>query len=317
MKKKLILLISCASNKVHTIQYIESVLSRFNTKSIIFVSDRNSNSIIKNFDYKFYKIPDLLDINKVKILKICKKKKIDIVIPTSDLELLFWSKHKVEFKDNKIYPMISDHKTISICQDKWLFYKLLKKNKIKTPKSFLFLKNIINKNKKFIIKERNSLSKNKTYYKNINFKDLRNKILLFKKPIIQEYILGKEISIDIFIKNEVISKDHIIMRYRDNVKFGESEKTTIFKNNSFLKEIINLLKLFNFEGHIMFQAIISKKRISIIECNPRIGGASVSSMVWGLDSVAQFIKSKFNIKYKKLKANKSESMIIYKKTKFI
>ena len=78
-----------------------------------------------------------------------------------------------------------------------------------------------------------------------------------------------------------------------------------------------LLKLFNFEGHIMFQAIISKKRISIIECNPRIGGASVSSMVWGLDSVAQFIKSKFDIKYKKLKANKSESMIIYKKTKFI
>ena len=76
MKKKLILLISCASNKIHTIQYIESVLSRFNTKSIIFVSDRNNNSIIKNFDYKFYKIPDLLDINKVKILKICKKKKL-------------------------------------------------------------------------------------------------------------------------------------------------------------------------------------------------------------------------------------------------
>ena len=317
MKKKLILLISCASNKIHTIQYIESVLSRFNTKSIIFVSDRNSNSIIKNFDYKFYKIPDLLDINKVKILKICKKKKIDIVIPTSDLELLFWSKHKVEFKDNKIYPMISDHKTISICQDKWLFYKLLKKNKIKTPKSFLFLKNIINKNKKFIIKERNSLSTNKSYYKDISFKNLRDKILLFKKPIIQEHISGKEISIDIFIKNQVISKDNIIMRYRDNVKFGESEKTTIFKNNSFLKKIIDLLKLFNFEGHIMFQAIINKKRIFIIECNPRIGGASVSSMVWGLDSVAQFIKSKFDIKYKKLKAKKSKSMIIYKKTKFI
>ena len=254
---------------------------------------------------------------KKKFSQYAKKKKINAIIPTSDLELSFWAKHKVEFNNNKVFPMISAYKTISLCQNKWLFYKFLKKNKIETPKSFLNLKEIINKNKKFIIKENNSFASSKMNYMNINFADLKKKILLFNKPIIQEYIQGKEISIDVFIKNKNIIETNIIMRHRDVIKFGESEKTIIYKNNSFLKKIFNLLKLFDFDGHIMFQAIINKKKLFIIECNPRIGGASISSMVWGLDSVAQFIKSKLNIKYKKPKFKKSKSMIIYKKTMFI
>ena len=316
-KKKLSLLITCASNKTHIVEYVKNILNRFNAKSMIFTADKNNKSIIRNFNYNYLKMPDLLDINKKKIFTLCKKKKIDTIIPTSDLELSFWAKHKDEFNNSKIFPMISEYKTISLCQNKWLFYKFLKKNKIKTPKSFLGLKEITNKNKKFVIKENSSFSLHKMNYVNINFIELKKKIHLFKKPIIQECIQGNEISIDIFVKNKTIIKKNIIMRRRDMVRFGESEKTIIYKNNSFLKEIFNLLKLFDFDGHVMFQAIISKKKLFIIECNPRIGGASVSSMVWGLDSVAQFIKSKFNIKYNKPKLKKSKSMIIYKKTMFI
>ena len=54
MKKKLTLLISCASNKIHTIEYIEDVLRRINIKSKILVSDKNNQSIIKNFNYNFF-----------------------------------------------------------------------------------------------------------------------------------------------------------------------------------------------------------------------------------------------------------------------
>ena len=301
IKKKLNLLISCASNKTHTIEYIQEVLNRLHTNVTIFTADKNNKSIIANFNYKFLKMPELLDINKKKILRLCDKNKIDVIIPTSDFELSFWGKHKVDFNNNKIFPMISEHKTISLCQDKWLFYKYLKKNKIKTPKSFVNLKKIINKNKKFVIKENNSNFLRKDNYVNINFTQLRKKISLFKKPIIQEYIPGIEISIDIFTKNKTITKKNIIMRRREVVKFGESEKTTIYRNNFFLKKIVELIKLFDFDGHVMFQAIIAKKKLFIIECNPRLGGASIASMYWGLDSLPQFIKSNLKINHKKQK----------------
>ena len=75
MKKKLNLLITCASNKAHIVEYVKNILNRFNAKSTIFTADKNNKSIIKNFDYNYIKMPDLLNVNKKKILSICKKKK--------------------------------------------------------------------------------------------------------------------------------------------------------------------------------------------------------------------------------------------------
>ena len=68
-------------------------------------------------------MPITKDMNFQLILDGCLKRNIELIIPTRDQELLFWSKYKNKFKKNGIYVSISPIKTIKICNDKYLFSK--------------------------------------------------------------------------------------------------------------------------------------------------------------------------------------------------
>ena len=314
--KTLKILITSSSRKTHIINCINEILKKYNIHTKIFVADFNKHVSTKYFGDYFWQMPKIINTNKSKILNYCRKKKINIIIPTSDLELAFWAKYKKKFNNYKIFPMISDYETVSLCQDKWKFFNFLKKNNIKTPETFLSIKSINKKIKIYIIKER-KVTNSRKIYPNLRLSDLQYKIKFFKNPIIQEFIPGEEISIDCSIAKNYLPKK-IMLRRRDKIFMGESEQTTLFSNNRFISEIKKISKLFKFSGHIMFQAIVRNKKISILECNPRIGGASVASIYKGLNSLENFIDSNFKLKKKKYYTNKNfKKLIIYKNVKFI
>ena len=132
-----------------------------------------------------------------------------------------------------------------------------------------------------------------------------------------EFIPGNEISIDCSIVKNYLPKK-IMLRKRDRIFMGESEQTTFFYNTHFASEIKNICKLFKFSGHVMFQAIVRGGEIFILECNPRIGGASVASIYKGLNSLENFIDLNFQLKKRKYYINKNfQKLIIYKNIKFI
>ena len=304
------------SHKVSSGEKLNEILKKYNIHTKIFVADFNKHVSTKYFGDYFWQMPKIINTNKRKILNYCRKKKINVIIPTSDLELAFWAKYKKKFNKYKIFPMISDYETVSLCQDKWKFFNFLKKNNIKTPETFLSIKSINKKIKIFIIKER-KVTNSRKIYPNLRLSDLQYKIKFFKNPIIQEFITGEEISIDCSIAKNYLPKK-IILRRRDKIFMGESEQTTFFRNNRFISEMKKICKLFKFSGHIMFQAIVRNKKISILECNPRIGGASVASIYKGLNSLENFIDSNFKLKKKKYYTNKNfKKLIIYKNVKFI
>ena len=64
-------------------------------------------------------------MNRNKILSFLRKKKINIIIPTSDLELEFWSEMKGYLSKNKIFVAISDNSAIKICGDKYKFLNIV------------------------------------------------------------------------------------------------------------------------------------------------------------------------------------------------
>lgn len=318
MKKKLNILVTCCSRKTSIFDYLEYSLKNFKLKSLIVAGDSDKNVIMRYMGYKFWHMPKIMNRNNKKILNYCKRNKIDIIIPTSDFELLFWAKHKDEFAENKIYTMISNYRTIKICQNKWLFYEFLKKNNIYTPKSFLKISDIKNKNKKFIIKENYSHNSSKFYLKKISFEKLKRSIHLFKNPIIQEYVAGKEISIDCYVNpDKKINYNDVILRSRKSINFGESEITKIINNVNLKEKFTKVLRLFDFCGHVMFQAKLNGEALKILECNPRLGGASTSSNLWGLDSVGKFIEMNYNLKKKSFKKKYPGTFIVYKKSKFV
>jgi len=301
-------LLTCSGRKVHLINsFLETV--KDNSRLKIFLCDTNSKVISKYFGNFFWKSPKFVSQNFKKILFFLKKKKIKIVFPTSDLELLFWAKYKNRLLKENIKVMISSKKSIEICQDKLLFFNFLKENNITTIDTSNKLESI--KSKKFVVKNRYSYEEKKTFI-NIDYQHSKKVSKKFKNPIFQPYLFGTEISIDCYVNKE--NKVKILLRERCSINNGESEQIKFLYNKKIFNQIMYILNKLDFSGHIMFQGIKTNRDFYILECNPRIGGASSTCFYKGLNSFKNFIEenSKVKLNYSKNLIKKNH-FIIHKK----
>ena len=102
---------------------------------------------------------------------------------------------------------------------------------------------------------------------------------------------------------------------------GESKISTTFENKKIENIIKKFVKKFKFSGFVCIQGIIrSKNEFSIIECNPRIGGASTLGILQGLDGIYWSIleaKGHDLKNYKFLKDKRKIKLVRYQKDKYI
>ena len=304
------ILLTCSSRKIHTIDCLKLSLKKIKSKTRLFLGDSNPNVISKNFSKHFWVMPDLQQSNFDKILKFLIEKKIKIIFPSSDLELLFWARNKNFLKKKKIFVMISNIKTIKICLDKYLFYNFLVKNKIATIPTSINIDFITTQ--KYVVKNRFGQG-SKNCYLNLNYKNAKILSKTIKRPIFQKFVDGDEVSIDCYVN--IVGKCKILMRYRKSVNLGESEHIVFFKNKIIYSTIEKIINKLPFCGHVMFQGIISKGVFHMLECNPRVGGASATCYHKGLDSFFEFINDNLNIKNNKIyksKFAKNNSFVLHK-----
>ena len=238
--------VSCSSNKIKLLK----TLSKFNNLNLkkIEIYPGDMNKKVKTGSLKnFIKMPKIHHKNRKKILDILKYNEITYVLPTSDKELIFWSKNKFFFEKNNINIFISDHKTIKFCQDKLDFINFFKKHKLDyIPTS---LKKFNNKVTSFILKNRYSYDEKLFKTKNIRIKKNNQKLIL------QKHIDGKEYSLDCWF-NEKSELKNSILRERLIIKKGLAIKTNKTRKPKNLLKIIKLLSFhYNFYGAINFQFI--------------------------------------------------------------
>ena len=88
----------------------------------------------------------------------------------------------------------------------------------------------------------------------------------------------------------------IVLRKRNLVSEGESKISTVFFDKKLEKYFLNYFFKLKLNNHAMLQAKIFKNKLKIIECNPRIGGASTLSIKSGLDSFYWSLLEKLNRK---------------------
>jgi len=102
--------------------------------------DMNPNAVGKYFCDEFYRVPEGTSQSfPLALLDICKKEKIDVVLPQVTEELLLLSKWKKEFETEGIAIAISDEKSIVLANNKYELMRISKKLGIPTPK-FMIVK---------------------------------------------------------------------------------------------------------------------------------------------------------------------------------
>jgi carbamoyl-phosphate synthase large subunit len=272
--------------------------------------------------HKFLKVPPFSDVNYLDaMMNIVIENRIQILIPIHDDELQELSKVTEKFKEFGCTIIVSKFATIEAVNDKYTFAKLLYESNILTPPTYSpeqWEKMDFSEMDFWIMKPLKGVSSRGIY------KGSTNEILLLLKKfaknkhlyIIQEFISGKEYTLDLFVKDKITYC--IVPRVREETRDGLCYKSYTVQNEKFCDVINKILPLYDFYGPINIQFIeASDGRLYCIECNPRFGGSSVTTLYAGIN-LFQFILDEFENKpisfcsdYKKIFMTRYWEEVVY------
>lgn len=223
------------------------------------------------------------------LLEICKKDKIDLIIPTIDTDLLVLSENKEQFEAVGTKVMISSPDMIRICRNKNNTFHFFEKCGLKAPMSVDDWQGYKLGYPAFIKPKDGSSSINA--FRVNNEKELELYASQIRDYIVQPFVEGREYTIDIFcdFDGRPIS---IVPRERIQVRAGEVLKTQINMDEIMINEAQKICEAFKPCGPITVQ-LIREKNTGIdyfIEINPRFGGGAPLSMKAGARSAESVLK---------------------------
>lgn len=276
------ILIMSAGRRVELIKLFKKTAEKMGINSKIIAADASDTAPAIYFADNFYIIPRIgangyLD----RIVEICKKEAVRLIVPTIDTELMFLAKNKKYIEqatDAKV--LVSDVKAIDICRNKNNTQKFFEENKFGVPKEYGLDEEV--KNFPVFIKPIDGSSSINTFKVN-SAKELDFFKNYIDKPIIQEFITGEEFTVDAFcdFESNVIS---IVPRRRIATRSGEVIKGKILKDREIIDSVKELLKILKPIGQVTIQCMKTEDGIKYIEINPRFGGGAPMSIMAGANS---------------------------------
>lgn len=229
------------------------------------------------------------------IKRLIKKEKIDIIIPALDPLLVEFAKNFDFFNQLGVRVIISPPETIFLTRDKWKTYELLK-DEIPVAKSFI-TKNKINIPFPLIIKPRDG-SGSQNVFKVESKRELDFYWRKIKNPIVQEYLEGKEYTVDCLsdLDGKLLA---CVPRIRIETKAGVSIKGKVVKDDRIEKIAKKITEKIKFQGPFFFQLKEKKGNLKLTEINARFGGGMPLTAKAGLNiyslSVRLFLGEKIKI----------------------
>lgn len=282
------------------------------------------------------------------LINICKKEKIDVVLPCSGSEVLSISKNLDLLHSNKIFPTVSNLDTIQKTMSKYKVYKILEKNKNLVPKHFVvrskreFLKAL--KKLGYPVKpicfkpSKYTLSGGGKGFRILRDKNSIDNIIFRQRPDSQE--IDYETCLRLFEENK--SHEILVMEYLPGDELGvyalankgkmvysvciqvfSSERgfaadAIIQKNKKLTSICENIIKTMNFDFNVHIQFKLSEEKIpKLIEINPRIAGAISLPMAAGINLPFLAVKLALGEKLSNHKVINKMRMIRYWKELYV
>ena len=279
------ILILSAGRRVELVQSFQKAAKRLNIKSNVVAGDCSETAPAIYFADRKAILPRIDEVNYIdEIINVCKREGIRLVIPTIDTDLLLLSeeRERIESESGAVV-LISSTEVISICRDKINTQKFLEENGFKIPK--MYSEEELDSGElefPLFIKPKSGSSSINTFKVN-NIEELATYRSLIKEPIVQDFMEGKEFTVDVFLDfdGNLIT---VVPRLRMATRSGEISKGKIVKDEEIIEDIKRLVEVLKPIGHITVQLMKTNKGIEYIEINPRFGGGAPMSIQSGADS---------------------------------
>ena len=223
------------------------------------------------------------------LLEICRREKVDCLIPTIDTDLLILAENKEKFEAVGTKVLISAVDKVKLCRDKRFTADYFISLGLKSPEPVDAAEKYNMGFPAFIKPKDGSSSINA--YKVTNEEDLKVYAEKIDDYIIQPFISGKEYTIDIFCDYEG-NPVFITPRERMAVRAGEVLQTRICQDDVMIAEMKTLIADYKPCGQITVQLIQDENTGDnyYIEINPRFGGGAPLSIKAGADSAEAVIR---------------------------
>jgi carbamoyl-phosphate synthase large subunit len=279
------ILILSAGRRVELVQSFQKAAKRLNIKSNVVGGDCSETAPATYFANRKAILPRINEDNYIdEIINVCKRENIRLVVPTIDTDLLLLSeeRERIESESGAIV-LISSTEVVSICRDKINTQKFLEENGFKIPK--MYSEEELDSGElefPLFIKPKSGSSSINTFKVN-NIEELATYRSLIKEPIVQDFMEGKEFTVDVFLDfdGNLIT---VVPRLRMATRSGEISKGKIIKDREIIEDIKRLVEVLKPIGHITVQLMKTNKGIEYIEINPRFGGGAPMSIQSGADS---------------------------------
>lgn len=253
-------------------------LSKFQGKIVATDSDKLSAGLYladKGYVVPLADAPSFLR----EAMKIMEEEQVEIILPTSGFDIIPYSKNKRMLGRKNIIVAMSDYEVIENCLNKLDFYHKLK-SKFNLPYTTddparintfpCIAKPILGKGSKNIFTCHDK-------------KELKEVLSKHNNLLIQEYLPGKEYTVDVLSDLNGIPLV-AVPRERIEVRAGISVKSRIVLDKVMQEECLRVVEFLGIKGPSCIQMKCDKEGVpKIIEVNPRLGGATIMTTYAGVN----------------------------------
>ena len=229
------------------------------------------------------------------LIKYIEENKIDVLIPTSEAEILVIS-NNINNLNKLCKVIINDPFIIEKCLDKHETLNFLKKYNVAIPQNGLINRFNLPDNFPVITKPRRGQGSKNTL--KVNSLSMLNKCP--NNHVWQEYLTpsDEEYTCTVFVARDLTMRTLIIKRSLVN---GYTGKGIVINNNIINDYIKNIAKVFKIKGLFNIQLILTNKGPKLFEINPRLSSTLVFRDLLGFQDFRWWIGDFLKIKLPKFK----------------
>jgi carbamoyl-phosphate synthase large subunit len=233
---------------------------------------------------KTYIVPPFHDLNYVPtLIEICRRERIDLVFPLIDPDIPVLAEAKLRFERLGARTVVVPTRAAEIAADKWKTIEFFRDLGLRVPHSWLPGEIFPNSTEyPLFIKPRDGSAGIQSYVV-YDRGELEFYLARVRRPLIQEYLPGPEITTDILssLDSELLG---IVSRLRLEVRWGEVAKGVTILD----KRILEACKLISHRlpsiGPITVQCMMKEGTPHFTEINARFGGGAPLGFAAGMDS---------------------------------
>ncbi len=265
-------LVTSLSRKVPLVEALRGAVGE---AGLVWGADNDPECVGRHFVDRFWEMPPLAEAD---VAGFCAREAIGLVVPTRDGELATFA----ELRDglDGTWVAVGTPAAVETCLDKLAFHEHCRGAGVPTAATATSLDELDAES--LVVKGRRGAG-SRGLAVGVDRAAAAKFAEGLDEPIFQPLLEGVEHSIDLYVNRDGAVVE-AAPRTRIRVHDGESTVTETVEHPGLVEAAVRLAESLDLRGHVVIQAFADGSDVTVLECNPRVGGASTLGFHAGVES---------------------------------